>query len=56
MSLVPIKYRDLPLTLVFDLYYKTNYKLNLIRGDSMKLIENEQDFLIPEYHKLRFEG
>ena len=56
MSKAPIKYRDQPLNLVFELHYKTNVKLNLIRGGSLKLIEKDEALTKPEFHSLRFEG
>lgn len=55
MSKMPLKFQEMPLTLVFDLHFHTDIKLNMTRDGKNYLI-SQDELTKPEYHQLRFEG
>jgi hypothetical protein len=50
MSKQPGMFRDMPLTLVLDICYRTNVKLNLTRDQKSYLFSTDQELLRPEFH------
>ncbi len=55
LSMLPLKFKDLPLVVVLDLNFCTSTKLNVSRNGTLYLIE-EDELSKPEWHSLRFEG